>query len=88
VTPVVNARAAYLTATGQELPGDAFTIRYPPVNFTCDPADNVQVRTHLPGTSDRHPGAGCRQRWATGGFFLTSSFPVQAFSGRVSLLPG
>ena len=42
------ARDAYLKATGQELPGDAFTIRYPPVNFAWDPADNVQVRTHLP----------------------------------------
>jgi len=41
-------RDAYLKATGQELPRGAFTIRYPPVNFTWDLADNVQARIHLP----------------------------------------
>ena len=29
----------------------------------------------FPGTPDCHPGAGSRQRRATGGFFLRSSFP-------------
>ena len=42
------ARDAYLKATGWELPGDAFTIRYPPVSFAWDPADNAQVGIHLP----------------------------------------
>lgn len=42
------ARDAYLKATGRELPGDAFTIRYPPVSFAWDPADNAQVGIRLP----------------------------------------
>ena len=41
-------RDAYLKATGRELPRDAFTIRYPPVSFSWDMNDNIQVRTHLP----------------------------------------
>lgn len=42
------AHDAYLKATGTELPRGAVTIRYPPVSFAWDPADNTQVRIHLP----------------------------------------
>ena len=42
------AHDAYLQATGRELPRDAVTGRYPAVTFAWDPADNAQVRTHLP----------------------------------------
>jgi hypothetical protein len=39
---------AYLTATGQQLPDDAFTISYPPLSSGWDFDDHAEMRARLP----------------------------------------
>ena len=53
------------------------------------PSDTVKPHhRRFPGMPDRHPGAGCRRRRASGGFLSSSSLPVSAFLAWVSLLAG
>ncbi|WP_043515865.1 MULTISPECIES: DUF4240 domain-containing protein [unclassified Actinoplanes] len=48
------ASNAYLAATGHELPHDAFTIRYPELDFTWDFDDEAEMRQRLPRLTDLH----------------------------------
>jgi hypothetical protein len=53
------------------------------------PSDTVIPHIGLfPGMLGRHPGAGCRQRRATGGILLFFSFQVRRLSAGLACFPG